>query len=105
MWMSDASDGAGPNAFETPFGPLPREPSAYTATAHFGQRVREREVPDDAIRACITGGEAKHSSQRGTYFLERTWLGTRWRVVVSHSGDGGWRAVSVYRRWRDDTDV
>lgn len=98
------SDTEAPPAFETPFGPLPRTPSAYTATAHFGQRVRERDAPDDAIRACIERGEAKHSSQREVFFLEHTRLGTRWRLVVGYSESEGWQARSIYRCWSEHDD-
>jgi hypothetical protein len=74
--------------------PVPREPDAYRATVHFGQRLRGR-VPeaqrDSVVRECIEQGELRGTTPpadsdaddvRQYFAFEHCVNGRDWRLVV-----------------------
>lgn len=73
---------------------VPRDPEAYQATTHFGQRAKGRVPPehrDKIIRECITKGKIRGTTPTQAcqedgvkqYFcFERAIEGSDWRVVV-----------------------
>jgi len=74
---------------------VPRDPEAYRATIHFGQRLRER-VPDEkrdaVVRECIEHGECsgsspprndEHDTVRQYFAFDRSYAGRRWRMIVA----------------------
>ena len=50
---------------------ISRRPSDYRPTTHFGQRLRERNVPGFAIRECIESGDVKPGDTPDTRELRR----------------------------------
>lgn len=71
---------------QTPFGPIPREPSAYRPTGHFCYRFKYRESPPitpAVIRTCIREGRLKNTSVRELYYLEAEVRGITWRLLVN----------------------
>lgn len=88
-----ASDSLGITS--TPFGPLPREPSAYRASEHFQWRFKTRDDPPvttEVIQRCIRDGTAKTTQSADRYIFEATvpcgLRDVRWWVLVALDADG-----------------
>lgn len=80
---------------------ISRSPSDYRATPHFGQRRREREIPGEAIRECITDGDRKRRDNNEGICLEAEWSGIRYWVALippSQSEDEKGKAKSCGRK-------
>jgi len=66
---------------------LPRDPSAYRPSTHFGQRFRDRyddrdrHLDGEIVDGCIEHGDAKKVNA-GIYHLRETFGGATYRLVV-----------------------
>lgn len=95
--------------------PIPREPRAYEATIHFGQRLKERVPPADrnrAVRDTIRFGTLRGAADPPelarpedvcAYFQ---FDGEEWTIVVGIVPEAVWgdrkhRAITIYEREGD----
>lgn len=88
-----------PDTLETPFGELPRDPSAYRATDHFVYRFNNRtdpEITGDVIKAAITEGTIvpERAAAANRWVFEVGVDHVQWRLVVGY--DGEWRVLTAY---------
>jgi hypothetical protein len=72
-------------------GPLPREPSAFSPTTHFGQRLRgpgadgyDRHLDGEIVRRCIEEGTLRKVN-RDRYRFETDIDGVEYALVVRAS--------------------
>jgi hypothetical protein len=83
-----------------PFNPddYPRDPSAYRATTHFGQRFREDErfLTDEVIRKAITEGELRNNGDGCGCFVQPWGSGVKYYLLVGHHLSGYRIAVTAW---------
>jgi len=63
---------------------IPRKPSAYRPSIHFGQQFSEpkRHLDGDIVETCITEGNARRDG-RAKFLLEADIGGVEYRIVVN----------------------
>jgi len=70
---------------------LPRDPSAWRPTNHFVERFKDlyaeeppRHLSGDIVDGCIRNGDVTTpATQRGVYYLDETFGGVTYRLVVA----------------------
>lgn len=97
--------------------PVPRDPAEYSATTHFGQRLRER-VPehlrDRVIRECIERGRVRgvpggtEDGMVQAFAFDHEIEGRQWTVIVGImrdaclGGDAKHEAITIYPEGEGD---
>jgi len=82
-----STDSSPPSASGGGGAELPRDPSAYRPSIHFGQQAtdagtdRPRHLDGDIIDGCIERGDATKVNA-GVYHLRETFAGVTYRLVV-----------------------
>ena len=82
---------------------ISRNPSDYSFDpgGHFQQQKRKRNIPGEAIRACIEQGEVSEQ-ENGNIRFEAKYNGIRYWMIVNPENN---QAITIYPKGMDDRDM